>query len=68
MPNTGRDLLKEASDRIGGAKGQKLRAALDKPLVKGMKALDDAMTDAEYAQRLEKVVNPDPRKSWGLPN
>jgi hypothetical protein len=68
MPKTGRDLLKEASDRIGGVRGQKLRTALDKPLVKGMKALDGAMTDVEYAQRLEKVVNPDQRKSWGLSN
>jgi hypothetical protein len=68
MQKTGRDLLGQLSERLGGPKGLRLRAALEKPLLRDLKALDEPLADAEFSERLEKMANPGPSGSWGMPN
>ena len=61
-------MIEAASHRIGGAQGRKMRAALGTPVVKGLKAFGEPMTDADYALEIERVVNPEPPQSWDFPN
>lgn len=43
------------ADRIGGAQGRQMRAALSGPLFAGLKSLDQIYGDAEFSTELGKM-------------
>ena len=57
MPKTAKDLIYALADKVGGKKGQRMRAALEKPPLKGLKAWDEIMTDEEFSSQFGKMGN-----------
>jgi hypothetical protein len=80
MPKTRRELLLALADRIGGAQGERLRAALaKKDLLDDI--IDRPMSDEEFTAQLEMLARNLPATfakmkdvewekpgTWGLPN
>jgi hypothetical protein len=80
MPKTKRDLLHALADRIGGAHGERLRAALAKKNLLD-DIIDRPMSDEEFTSQLEKLARELPAAfakmkdvewekpgTWGLAN
>jgi hypothetical protein len=77
MPKPKKDLVYALAERIGGEKGERMRATWEKPPLKGLKAWDEIMTDEDFAAKLEMIgddfaakgeIHSEPPGTWGQSN
>lgn len=48
MAKTKKQLIQDYAEKLGGERGEKIRTALEGPLLKGLKMWDEQMSDEQF--------------------
>jgi hypothetical protein len=55
MPKTKKDVLLALADKIGGERAERIRASFETPLLKGLKAWNEILSEEEFESQLKKT-------------